>query len=122
MHRAGKFGGGMTKRIVLSDLPFWPRLLSREEAARYVGVSPAVFEGEVKQGVWPPALRRGARQGRQTWDRLALDRAADQASGLSDSSGHPPGPGDEAAKAAANAIALEAANGYTDQPPRRRRD
>lgn len=72
----------MTKRAVLSDLPFWPRLLSREEAARYVGVSPAVFDEEVKHGIWPPALRRGPRQGRTTWDRLALDRAADVASGL----------------------------------------
>jgi hypothetical protein len=69
-------------RSPLTDLPFWPRLLSRDEAARYVGVSVAVFDDEVKGGIWPPALRRGGRGGRCTWDRLALDRAADRASGL----------------------------------------
>jgi hypothetical protein len=101
----------MTKRTVLSELPFWPRLLSREEAARYVGVSPVVFENEVKQGVWPPALRRGPRQGRQTWDRLALDRAADQASGLAEAP-RAIGPA-ETERADAKAALLAAVEGYT---------
>lgn len=69
-------------RVALTDLPFWPRMLSREEAARYVGVSDDVFDQEVKAGIWPPALRRGAKGGRGTWDRIMLDRAADRASGL----------------------------------------
>lgn len=70
------------RRTPISDLPFWPRLLSHEEAARYVGVSVDVFDTEVRAGVWPPAQRRGERGGRLTWDRLALDRAADRASHL----------------------------------------
>jgi hypothetical protein len=70
-------------RVPLSDLPFWPRLLSREEAARYVGVSTDVFDEEVRAGVWPAAMRRGVRNGRLTWDRNVLDLAADRASGLS---------------------------------------
>lgn len=69
-------------RSPLTDLPFWPRLLSRDEAARYVGVCSAVFDEEVKRGIWPPALRRGGKGGRLTWDRIMLDRAADRASGL----------------------------------------
>jgi hypothetical protein len=69
-------------RSPLTDLPFWPRLLSRDEAARYVGVSTAVFDAEVRSGIWPPALRRGGKGGRFTWDRIMLDRAADRASGL----------------------------------------
>jgi hypothetical protein len=101
----------VTRRAALVDLPFWPRLLSREEAARYVGVSPAVFEGEVKQGVWPPALRRGARQGRQTWDRLALDRAADQASGLAEAPRAVAAA--ETERADAKAALLVAVEGYT---------
>jgi hypothetical protein len=67
---------------VLSSLPFWPRLLSREEAARYVGVSPETFDGEVALGLWPAARRRGGKGGRLTWDRALLDAAADRDSGL----------------------------------------
>jgi len=59
-------------------MPFWPRYLSREDAAAYVGVSPGVFDEEVKQGLWPPPLRRGERAGRLTWDRVGLDHAADR--------------------------------------------
>lgn len=70
------------RRAPLAALPFWPRYLSREEAARYVGVSPDVFDGEVDGGQWPPARRRGGRGGRLTWDRLALDARADQDSGI----------------------------------------
>lgn len=72
----------MTTRRDITDLPFWPRLLSHEEAARYVGVSAQVFDQECRAGLWPPALRRGNSGGRLTWDRLALDRAADRASHL----------------------------------------
>jgi hypothetical protein len=69
-------------RILLTDLPFWPRFLSRAEAARYVGVSEDVFADEVAGGHWPQARRRGGKGGRLTWDRLALDAAADADSGL----------------------------------------
>jgi len=75
-------------RTTLTDLPFWPRYLSREEAARYVGVSTAVFETEVARGIWPSAMRRGSRGGGPlTWDRIALDKAADRASGLEEAAG-----------------------------------
>jgi hypothetical protein len=70
------------RRAPLSDLPFWPRYLSRNEAARYVGVSVDVFDIEVDNGHWPPARRRGGRGGRLTWDRLALDAAADRDPGI----------------------------------------
>ena len=70
------------RRAPLASLPFWPRYLSREEAARYVGVGPDVFDDEVNGGDWPQARRRGGRRGRLTWDRLALDAAADRDSGI----------------------------------------
>lgn len=70
------------RRPPLSELPFWPRYLSREESARYVGVSPDVFDGEVDAGHWPQARRRGGKGGRLTWDRLSLDAAADRDSGI----------------------------------------
>jgi integrase len=63
-------------------LPFWPRYLSREQAAQYVGVSSDTFDREVLAGMWPPPRRRGARLTRLTWDRCALDAAADRDSGL----------------------------------------
>ena len=71
----------MTQRAVL-PVGLVPRYLSREEAAAYVGVSPNVFEAEVRQGYWPPARRRGARDGRLTWDRVLLDLAADRWAGI----------------------------------------
>jgi hypothetical protein len=69
-------------RHPIEDLPFWPRFLSRDEAARYLGVSVDVFADEVATGIWPQGFRRGARGGRVTWDRLVLDLAADRCSGL----------------------------------------
>jgi hypothetical protein len=59
-----------------------PRYLSREEAAAYLGVGADTFDAEVAKGWWPPARRRGEQGVRLTWDRHALDAAADQASGL----------------------------------------
>jgi hypothetical protein len=73
------------RRAPLSQLPFWPRYLSRDEAARYVGVSPDVFDVEVDDKQWPQARRRGGKGGRLTWDRLALDVAADRDSGIGQS-------------------------------------
>lgn len=70
------------KRAPLTELPFWPRMLSREEAARYLGVSDDVFDQEVRAGIWPCAMRRGLGGRRVTWDRCMLDRAVDRASGL----------------------------------------
>lgn len=69
-------------RAPLSSLPYWPRFLSREEAARYVGVSSDVFDAEVATGMWPAAKRRGGKGGRLTWDRCLLDATADLDSGL----------------------------------------
>jgi hypothetical protein len=82
-------------RATLDTLPFWPRFLSRAEAARYVGVSADVFSDEVAANLWPQGSRRGARGGRLTWDRLLLDRAADSQSGLAgDAVLNKPAPGD----------------------------
>lgn len=55
-------------------LPCAPRGLRREEAARYVGVSPSKFEQMVKDGRMPaPRQIDGCR----VWDRVALDVAFD---------------------------------------------
>jgi hypothetical protein len=70
------------RRIPLADLPFWPLLLGREEAARYVGVSADVFDDEVACGMWPPPMRRGTKGGRLTWHRPSLDASAARETGL----------------------------------------
>ena len=70
--------------LTLSDCPFWPRYLTREHAALYVGVSTDTFDDEVRDGIWPSPRRRGGRGGRLTWDRAALDAAADRALSRSD--------------------------------------
>jgi len=59
--------------------PRWPRLLSEEEAAEYVGVSLTRFRIERDKGMWPAPVDRGCRL--NTYDRLALDRAVDRLSG-----------------------------------------
>lgn len=61
----------------MAALPFWPRFLSREQSAAYLGVSTTTFDEEVNAGIWPPGVRRGAKEGRITWDRVAIDRAVD---------------------------------------------
>ena len=54
----------------LAGLPGWPRLLSRRQAACYLGVSPGTLDAHV--GITP--LRVG---GRRLWDRSVLDRYVD---------------------------------------------
>lgn len=110
----------VTRRVALSDLPFWPRFLSREEAARYVAVSVETFDQEVRTGVWPPALRRGPHNGRATWDRLALDRAADRASGLDQPAFDQALEARETAHESAKEATLEAVKRYKEQSIKRR--
>jgi len=49
-----------------------PRGMSREEAARYVGISTTKFDDLVKRRLMPRPKRI---DGRVIWDRLALDAA-----------------------------------------------
>ena len=49
---------------------FLPRGMHREDAAFYVGVSPATFDELVKSGRMPPPKRVGRRT---IWDRRQLD-------------------------------------------------
>lgn len=62
-----------------------PRLLSREAAARYVGLSAGAFAAEVAAGTFPaPFLLKRTR--RRLWDVRALDAALDRrGAALSDS-------------------------------------
>ena len=55
-----------------SDLPITPRGCSRTEAARYVGVSPSLFDQMVKDGRMPKPIRINSRA---VWDRKELDGA-----------------------------------------------
>ena len=51
-----------------------PRGLSRTEAAAYVGVSPSLFDGMVKDGRMPQPKQINSRR---VWDRRQVDRAFD---------------------------------------------
>jgi hypothetical protein len=65
-----------------SQLPLpVPRWLSAAEAAGYVGVDVDEFRSEVNDGLWPSAGRKSPSRG-DLWDRVALDRASDQLSGI----------------------------------------
>ncbi|MFZ2869361.1 helix-turn-helix transcriptional regulator [Zavarzinia sp.] len=63
----------------IGRLPDWPRMLSRDQAAAYLGVSVGTFTREVAAGQWPQPLDRGRRK---TWDRFALDRTLDERMGV----------------------------------------
>ncbi len=67
------------------DLPGWPRLLRRELAAAYCGVSPGTFDRLVRDGRFPAPIRSGLRIAQ--WDRLALDRIIDLRSGIANDAG-----------------------------------
>ena len=54
------------------SLSYPPRGLSREEAARYIGVGATKFDELVKDGRMPKPKRV---DGRTVWDRVALDVA-----------------------------------------------
>jgi predicted DNA-binding transcriptional regulator AlpA len=54
--------------------PFLARGLNREEAARYVGISPTYFDTLVERGTMPKPKCIGARR---VWDVRALDLAFD---------------------------------------------
>jgi predicted DNA-binding transcriptional regulator AlpA len=80
--QAPMYMNGMTaRRSDLRDLPSWPRGLSAEQAAAYVGVSVPTFLTEVKVGRWPAGQRRGARV---VWDRRAIDLYFDRLSKFED--------------------------------------
>jgi len=54
------------------DALIQPRGLSRVQAARYVGVSPSLFDAMVKDGRMPNPKRINSRT---VWDRFRLDEA-----------------------------------------------
>lgn len=59
------------------------RVLNRDEAASYVGVSPGHFKKLVDEGTMPAPLAAYGRVRR--WDKATLDQALDGASGASGS-------------------------------------
>jgi len=72
----------MATHPALADLGIAPRLLTREQAAAYCGLSVHGFSEWVKSGKLPGPIR-----GTLRWDRKAIDAAIDQASGLNPSIG-----------------------------------
>lgn len=58
-----------------------PRVLTRQEAAAYCGLTLSGFHDWVTKGRLPPAL-----PGTRRWDRVAIDAALDRLSGLGPSS------------------------------------
>jgi excisionase family DNA binding protein len=72
----------------LSDsLAYPPRGMSREEAARYVGVGTTKFDEMIADGRMP---KPKAINGRRVWDRLKLDSAFDELPGDDDGSAENP--------------------------------
>ena len=62
--------------IQIGSFNFMPRLLSRADAARYVGVKTTLFDDLVRKGVMPKPKAMGER--RVVWDRCELDKAIDE--------------------------------------------
>jgi len=70
------------------QLPLPPprRRLSREQAAAYCGISPTLFDGEVKAKRYPKPIIKGAKGGRKVWDLKQLDAALDAEAGIGEPS------------------------------------
>lgn len=66
----------MTARRQDIETPYTPRLLSREQAAAYVGLSPEAFLKEVVLGTFPHPFPL-KRTKRRLWDKAELDRVMD---------------------------------------------
>jgi len=62
----------MSRAAFQLDLSYPPRGMSRDEAARYVGVSVTKFDEMVADGRMPKPKRV---DGRVVWDRLRLEAA-----------------------------------------------
>ena len=62
----------MTTTRERAPVAYPPRGMRREDAARYVGVSPTKFSQWVSDGLMPEGRRV---EGVTLWDRLALDDA-----------------------------------------------
>jgi predicted DNA-binding transcriptional regulator AlpA len=60
-------------------LPGWPRGLSVEMAAAYVGLSPTTIQAERRAGRFPPPIHLTV--GRLVWLRDDLDRWLDEKAG-----------------------------------------
>ncbi len=60
-----------------TDLPDWPRGLSRDDAAIYVGVGTTLFDEMVKDGRMPQPAPPDRFNARVVWDRRKLDMALD---------------------------------------------
>lgn len=69
----------LTAGLIHALPPAERRVLSRGEAASYVGISPGHFNRLVKAGTLPGSLPAYGRTRR--WDRVAIDRAVDRISG-----------------------------------------
>lgn len=67
-------------RVALLPPGMTRRLLSREQAAAYCGISPSLFSDTVAKEVAPVRLRPDGKSVR--WDRVALDVWIDEKSGL----------------------------------------
>jgi hypothetical protein len=73
----------------IANCPDWPRWLSREQAAQYVGRSVNQFMSEVDAGLWCKPKSSGRRV---LFDRKLLDLASDRQSGIAgpEITGRPP--------------------------------
>ena len=67
-------------RTSLAELGILPRVVTREQAASYCGLSPQGFSEWVKAGRLPHPIGGTCR-----WDLKAIDAALDMASGLATS-------------------------------------
>jgi hypothetical protein len=108
----------MTTRAAALPPGLPPRFLSREQAAAYVGVSATLFDSEVRAGLWPQPLVRGASAGRLTWDRCALDAWANAASGLHHALAAPLAAPPQAPDSPLAAAELQALERSGDAPPK----
>lgn len=70
----------------MAYLPFWPRLLTRAQAATYLGLTVTGFNQGLEDGTWPEPVTTHGRN--KLWDRRRLDEAVDTLSGYAIQNAH----------------------------------
>lgn len=69
----------VASRADLEGLPDWPRGMSADQAAAYVGESKTLFLEKVSRRQWPQPRQEGRRA---IWDKALLDLSYNRTSGL----------------------------------------
>lgn len=71
----------MTRKLAITELPGWPRGLTQEQAAAYMGVSVATYNRAVKAKKYPGPTLEGGRYDKHLLDQVGKPGAESTVAG-----------------------------------------